>query len=164
MNRALKNLWSPRITRWSERWPVRNLNVYFFRRVNSASSGQQSEPCRVFTEKVVNDRCVFEASRHDRRGNSPETPPSFCRGIICKYQSLTKFRRFSAFLDETKEISTQIGWLFLSPDPTIKIGFMLNFLGKPAFRRVLVELLTNLDSDYRLQSMINGQSSYVLLQ
>jgi hypothetical protein len=29
-----------------------------------------------------------------------------------------------------------------SPDPTIKIGFLLNFLGKPDFRRVPVGLLT----------------------
>jgi hypothetical protein len=55
-----------------------------------------------------------------------------------------------------------IGWLFLSPDPTIEIGFLLNFLGKPDFRRVPVGLLTKSDSDYRLQSMINGQSFYVL--
>jgi hypothetical protein len=58
----------------------------------------------------------------------------------------------------------QIGWLFLSPDPTIKIGFLLNFVGKPDFRRVPVGLLTKSDSDYRLQSMINGSSSYVLPQ
>jgi hypothetical protein len=48
--------------------------------------------------------------------------------------------------------------------PTIKIGFLLNFLGKPDFRRVPVGLPTKSDSEYRLQSMINGQPSCVLPQ
>jgi hypothetical protein len=39
---------------------------------------------------------------------------------------------------------------FLSPDPTIKIGFLLNFMGKPDFRQVAVGLLAKWDSDYRL--------------
>jgi hypothetical protein len=53
---------------------------------------------------------------------------------------------------------------FSVTDPTIKIGFLFNFLGKPNFRRVPVGLLTKSDADYRLQSMINGQSSHVLPQ
>jgi hypothetical protein len=58
----------------------------------------------------------------------------------------------------------QIGWPFLSLDSTIKIGFLFNCLGKPDFRRLSVGLLTKSDSDYDLQSMINGQFSYIMPQ
>jgi hypothetical protein len=101
-------------------------------------SGQQSEPCRVFTkkvpsEKVVIDKCVFEVSYHNCRSDSTETPELFCLGIICKYQFLTKFRRFSASFDEIAEVSMQIGWLFCHPTGRSKSNSCSIFVENPIF-------------------------------
>jgi hypothetical protein len=120
------------------KWNWEESQLYFFRWVNSASSGQQSEPCRVVTEKVpwekvVNDRCVFETLHRDRRGDSTETPPSFCLGIICKYQSLTKFRRFSAFVDEIKRSQYKSDGFFCHPTRGSKSGSCSIFWENPIF-------------------------------